>query len=201
MFVTFLLCSILLCLIFIYIKKRLTKNHFDIQILNIRSDLNELILSSSKRKHFFKNIFGYQYDNEFLKLLHHKVLIIISSINEILPSTQLDQIIEDDFKSINSIIQLEEGDLSLEDDARIQLFLDNLNLHNFYLFEQKYSTTNDDNKNTTGQYSKYLKKIIKILKEWQTTLEDVEDCQMTEDYLYSQPPIVNYILFISILKL
>jgi hypothetical protein len=52
----------------------------------------------------------------------------------------------------------DKDELELEDEVRIQLFIDNLRLHQMYLESFKENT----------YLTKYLKKNLKILMEWQS---------------------------------
>jgi hypothetical protein len=73
--------------------------------------------------------------------------------------------------------------LELEDDVRLELFLDNLQLHRHYsetLFPSggaaAASTGNDGGSNKrTVTCNKYLKKIMKLLVEWECKLFNTQE--------------------------
>lgn len=73
-------------------EKEKTSKSFELKILKLRLQWNELILSKSKRSIFFEKQFHVQYDDEFLNFLFNKTLIIIETINNYLPLTQIDQV-------------------------------------------------------------------------------------------------------------
>ena len=71
--------------------------------------------------------------------------------------------------------ETEELKLDLEDDVRLELFVDNLKLHKIYL-----ETLNNNNNAKSKMHSKYLKKMLKILTRWEEKFEstnvEMSDC-------------------------
>ncbi len=139
------------------------------KILTLRSEWNELILSKSKRDAFFETQFPQRYDAKFFDFLLLKVTLIIEVINQHLPATQLEAVMRGDFKEFNTILFNMESlhFLEGEDEIRLELFIDNLKLHQIYIESQ----LDDMNPNYSTDY---LKKIFKNLAEWQAHLNDVE---------------------------
>jgi hypothetical protein len=86
-----------LCVINIFIikdKRKISQNNFGLKILKLRTHWNELILNRSKRENFFKHQFQVQYDDTFLKFLYIKTNDIIEFINNYLPITQLEEVLD-----------------------------------------------------------------------------------------------------------
>ena len=73
-----------------------SKTNFELKILKLRMQWNELILNKAKRNLFFEKQFHVQYDHEFLNFLFNKTLVIIEHINSYLPETQIDQVSRQD---------------------------------------------------------------------------------------------------------
>jgi hypothetical protein len=148
-------------------KSQNIKNYFGFKILKLRTTWNELILNRTKRENFFKTQFHLQYDDKFLKFLLVKSNDIIDFINAHLPMTQLERVIETDCENSywQILLETKQVKLDLEDDVSLELFVDNLKLHGLYL-------QNMDNTNAKRNeiYSKYPKKILKILNQWEQRL-------------------------------
>ena len=163
--------------------------NLELRILKLRLHWKELILDEKKRAAFFEDQFRNQYDEFFLQFLFSKIVEIINLINKYLPLATLEQVnclnkkhnlivkqliiiwiviklTANNFKE--SLLHLFgeniENDLQLEDDVRVELFLDNFKLHQIY-FEGK-----TEKKCPGKNGNKYLKKILKLFYQWQLSL-------------------------------
>ena len=107
-----------------------------------------------------------------------KAIEIINSINNLLPNTQLDDLMINDFKNLNWILfqANHEIEFELEDGVRFDLFLDNLKLHQIHLQMPNQENTNPkkkpilNNLNSCITNTKYLRKIYKVLLQWDNAL-------------------------------
>jgi hypothetical protein len=85
-----------------------------------------------------------------------------------------------------------EIELELEDDVRLELFLDNLQLH------RHYSETNSALNGGTSRVTcnRYLKKILKLLIQWECKLLNTEELADTSMLVfYSILIILNHFAF------
>ncbi|RNA28444.1 hypothetical protein BpHYR1_037625 [Brachionus plicatilis] len=163
------------------------KCEMELKILKKRTHWNELILSKSHRDKYFKDEFNMQYDSKFFAFLMLKVNEIIKIINSYLPLTAIDQVISSGFTGSNLILfGIDEFKLELEDEVRLELFMDNLKLHHIHIT----STQCDNFKSSL--LNRYLKKLIKLVVNWEYELNCSDNSFVPQDF--SQPASNKVIL-------
>jgi hypothetical protein len=169
------------------------------KIIKLRAVWNELILNKTKREIFFETQFKIQYDDKFLKFLLLKSIEIINIINSLLPMTQLDELMLNDFKNWDRILlkSNQEIEFELEDGVRFDLFIDNLKLHQIHLQIPNQENVNPKKRqilNNLDCYvtnSKYLRKIFKVLIQWENALNsEKSDILPLSQYTESESQLV-----------
>jgi hypothetical protein len=174
----------------------------DTKIIKLRAVWNELILNKTKRELYFDTQFKIQYDVKFLKFLLIKSIEIINIINNLLPMTQLDELMANDFKNLNWILfkSNHEIEYELEDGVRFDLFLDNLKLHQIHLQIPNQENENPKkkpiliNSNINVTNTKYLRKIFRVLLQWENSLNN-ERSDIISQYTEPESQLVRIYFF------
>ncbi|CAF0714453.1 unnamed protein product [Brachionus calyciflorus] len=152
-------------------RTKTNQNEFEYKILKKRTHWNELILDRKQRELYFKTEFGNQYNKKFFGFLMLKASEIAKILNGHLPETIIDQVICNNFKSPNSILfGIDNLNVELEDEVRVELFLDNLKLHQMHLLTESQNCK--DNIKKSVYMNQYLKKLVKLVINWENQISN-----------------------------